>query len=173
MVHREGRKGEVEAFHLFIPLMICALYSHTYGGFNQKKVWKPFNVCMKEPANSSTVVTGQYLQVYSDGRLTWIHLEFTAVLCSGLQQGSKVQTSDVLYTLRICHRCTTFLTIGKVQGGGGEPKSLMCPLPALKCDSLQEDALYSSTYSSLTTHVYWPSLSDALLIRWPSGRMGK
>lgn len=111
--------------------MICALYSHTYGGFSQTKVWKPFNVCMKEPANSSTVVTRQYLQVYTDGRLKINMNTFRIYCCSLFGSTAGVKSANLWCSLHTPHLLPlwymTFSTVGKVQGDE-ESQSPWCAL---------------------------------------------
>lgn len=92
-----------------------------------------FNVCMKEPANSSNVDSvRQYLQVYSDSRLKININTFRIYLLLFFVQvhsrGSKVRTSDVIYTLHICCHCyTMLLTVCKVRGDE-ESQSPLCAL---------------------------------------------
>lgn len=105
----------------FIPRMIGALCSHTYGGCSQTKVWKPFNVCMKEPASSSAVATRQYLQVFSDGRLKVNTDTFRIYRCSLFGSAAGVKSANLwcffLNTLHVCcRRFVTFWTIGDVEG---------------------------------------------------------
>lgn len=77
---KEGRSGSISFVHPTNDL--CFVFTHLWG-FQPVEGVKSFNVCMKEPANSSTVATRQYLQLYSDGRLK-INMNTFRIHCCSL-----------------------------------------------------------------------------------------